>query len=294
MLGICCLLGLPSGELKLAATTKGAGLKAAATLAQKEPPVPKELLERVSFWAEKTLSTPLNYAAEETLRQTHFGGRGRSGGGQRIIISQYLNVRFGDSARDQQVFRDVVSVDGKSIQKDDALSAKWPKLEAAQSAQEINALVQDPLKYRMSPEYFSGLQRLVSRFAERNWEKMKYFFGQDTSDPPSRLVLIGYRQVEGEGLMIVDDQSVRPTGQAWIEPDDGHIVRIEEEFGVKDQRYSTAVEFVRAEEIGAWVPQTITVRFFEKGRLVLENAYSYAAFRPLRNSHSAAGNSNPR
>jgi hypothetical protein len=273
-------------------STSGAGH--AGAWPQREPPVQKELLERVSFWAEQLMAEPLNYAAEETLRQSHFGGKGRAGGGQRTILSQFITVRFGDSARDQAEFRDVYNVDGKPVQSEAELAAKWPKLAAAQSAQELGGLVQDGSKYRLSPERFTGLSRLAARFAERHWPKMKYFFAQDTSDPPSPHVLIGYRQVEGEGLMVVDDQAVRPAGQAWIEPDDGHIVRIEEEFSVKDSRYFTSVEFTKTDELGAWVPAAVTVRVFEKGRLTLENVYSYSNFRRLRAEQSGGSGSTPR
>ncbi len=261
---------------------------------QKEPPVPKELLERVAFWSEQYLAAQVNYAAEETLKQTVFSSKGRSGSGQRTIVSQYVSARFGESARDQGEFRDVISVDGKTIQDDGKLAAKWPKLAAAQSAQQIAALVEDPIKYRLSPERFTGLARLPLRFSERNWGKMKFFFAQDTSDPPSPHVLIAYRQVAGDGMMMVDDKPVLPSGQAWIEPDDGHIVRIEEEFGWKDERYYTSVEFDKAEALGSWVPQAVIVRFFEKGRLVLENSYTYTAFRVLHSEHSAGGSATPK
>lgn len=262
--------------------------------AQREPAVPKELLERVSDWAERLLAMPLSYSAQETLQQTHFGSKSKSGGGQRQIVSQYFSVRFPSNLRERVEFRDLISVDGKMLQSAEKRAVKWQKISAAQSPSDMSSLIEDPLKYRLSPERFTGLARLAGRFAERNWEKMKYFFGQDTSDPPSKEVLIAYRQMAGEGLMVVDDKAVYPSGQAWVEPDDGHIARIVEEFQVKDSRYYTEIEFGKSDTLDAWVPQNVIVRSFEKGRLILQNVYSYAAFQKITFEQTAGNNSSPR
>lgn len=258
----------------------GLGCAVPGAAAQKEPPVPKELLERVAAWAENFLNSPVSYAAEETLQQTHYGRRGTAGG-RRLIVADYFYVRSRTNPRETAELRDLLAVDGKPAQTTAEREAKWARIAAARSAAEIAALLTDPVKQRLSPERFAGLRRLAGRFAERNWERMKYFFAQDTSDPPSRHVLVGYRQVAGEGLMVVDDRPVAPRGQAWIEPDDGHIARIEEEFQLKDEAYYIAVEFGRPEELGAWAPTAVTVRVFEKGRMVLDNQYSYTNFRRL-------------
>jgi hypothetical protein len=221
-----------------------------------------------------------SYAADEELAQVQFS-RGGKAGAKRLVASDYFFVRFREGARDTAEFRDVVVVDGKIILSAAARSAKWPKLAAARTSTEFAALVEGVDKYRLAPEHFEGLARLASRFATRHHDKMKYFFAPDTSDPPSSDVLIGYRQVAGEGLMAAEDKSVFPNGQAWVNPNDGHINRIEEEFRVKDTLYYLAVEFIKPDELGAWVPQQITVRLIEKGRMAFENVYAYSNFRRL-------------
>jgi len=240
--------------------------------------VPKELLERTADWAERFLAEYGNYAAEETLEQTRWEGKRRTEV-KRQIVSDYFVVRLPETQREWQEFRDVLSVDGKEKLSDPARGAKWPKLSAAATRGEIVALVEDPLKYRLSPERFSNLGLLVSRLAERHRDKMRYFFAQDTSDMTSKHALVGYRQVAGAGLMEVEGKPVYPAGQAWVEPDDGHIVRIEEEFEHNRTRYSVAVDFAKSDELGAWVPEGVTVRIFEKGRLVQQNIYGYSNFR---------------
>jgi len=235
-------------------------------------------MERAGDRADRFLAEFGNYTAEETLEQIRWEGKRRTEV-RRRIVSDYFVVRLPENPRELQEFRDVVSVDDKEKLGSVARAAKWPKLVAAKTRAEIAALVEDPQKYRLFPEHFSNLGLLVSRMATRHQDKMKYFFAQDTSEGASRTALVGYRQVSGTGLMDVDGKPVYPSGRAWIEPDDGHIVRIEEEFEHDKTRYSVAVDYGLSDELNAWVVQSITVRIFEKGRLVMQNVYVYSNFR---------------
>lgn len=254
------------------------------SLAQREQTVSKELLERVGDWAEFYLDRSPSFAAEETLSQSQ---REKRGGLARVIVSDYFCLRLSSGSRDRGAFRDVLSVDGKEIQSSTKREAKWPRILAAKSWTEFATLVQGPGKYELAPEQFSGLDRLAGRLAVRYQGRMRYFYAQDTSDPPSPHVLIGYRQISGEGLAVVDGKPVAVSGQAWVDPDTGRIVRIEEEVQSKQARYWTAVEFAMAPPLDAWLPSTITVRVFEKGHLVLESVYSYSNFRSLPSDRPA-------
>ncbi|MCL5288043.1 MAG: hypothetical protein M1453_08645 [Acidobacteria bacterium] len=260
------------------------------SLAQREQTVSKELLERVGDWAEYYLDRSPSYAAEETLSQSQ---REKRGSAARKIVSDYFFVRLSSHPRDRSEFRDVLSVDGKQIQSSAKRDAKWPKLAAAQSFQEFSALVEGPGKYELAHEQFSGLDRLAARLAVRYQDRMRYFYAQDTSDPPSPHVLIGYRQQSGEGLAIVDGKAVPVSGQAWVEPNTGRIVRIDEEVSSKQARYWTSVEFALAPSLDAWLPATITVRVFEKGHMVLESVYAYSNFRSLSSDPRAASTAKP-
>lgn len=260
------------------------------SLAQREPPVQKELMERIGDWAEYYLDHFPSFAAEETLSQIQ---REKRGGAVRTIVSDYFFLRLTSGSRDRGFFRDVLSVDGKQIQSDAKRDAKWPKLAAAKSFQEFSALVEGPGKYELAPEQFSGLDRLASRFAVRYQDRMRYFYAQDTSDGPSRNVLIGYRQESGEGLAIVEGKAVQVSGQAWVDPDSGRIVRIEENLRSKDANYWIAVDFAAAAPLDAWLPSSITVRVIEKGRIALESVYEYSNFRSLFSDPRAAAVSKP-
>jgi hypothetical protein len=248
------------------------------SLAQREQTVSKELLERVGDWADSYLDSTLSFAAEETLMQTQ---REKRSGASRTIISDYFCLRLASGTRDRGSFRDVLSVDGKQIQSEAKREAKWTRLLAAKSWTEFATLVEGPGKYELAPEQFSGLDRLAGRLAARYQGRMRYFYAQDTSDPPSPNVLIGYRQISGDGLAVVDGKPVTVSGQAWVNPDTGRIVRIEEEVQSKQAHYWTAVEFAGAPPLDAWLPSTITVRVFEKGHMVLESVYTYSNFRSL-------------
>lgn len=263
---------------------------AAPALPQREPPVPRELIERVGEWAEQTLAAKQSYAAEELLVQTTFGKRGRS---TRQITSDYFRLFLAENPGAEVEARDTVNVDGEPRRSAAERDARFARVSAAQSLKDLAGVLDGPAGLRLAQEQFEGLWRMIGRLAPRHQGKMKYFFAPDTSDPPSRHTLIGYRQVQGEGLMLADGKAIPAAGLAWVDPDDGHIARIEEEFSVKNARYSTAVEFARPPELGTWVPSLITVRIFEKGRLALESQYSYSAFRRLRSEQVAGENANP-
>ncbi|HEX9759883.1 MAG TPA: hypothetical protein VGA40_03140 [Candidatus Acidoferrales bacterium] len=260
-------------------------LAAAPARAQREPRVPPELIERVGEWAERYLASFPAYAAEETLVQTRWDRSRRES--SRRIISVYMVMRLADNPRELAEFRDVVAVDEKIFQSPEERIAKWEKIAAARTRSEITALVEDPGRHRFSSDWFASLGLLVSRVATRHHSKMRYFFPADVSEVVTRNVLIGYRQNDGTGLMEIDGRAIYPMGTAWVEPDDGHVVRIEEEFEHKGKRYHIAVDFVESDEVGALTPGHIVVRFFERGRLTLQNSYTYSKFRPLGNAASS-------
>jgi len=243
------------------------GISAAApALAQREPPVQKELLERVGFWAEHYVKDPPEFTATETRREGRPGKRGVME--VREIVSRYVARREAES-------RETVSIDGRDV--------------AAGKHEERGPIL---------PESISGPLSLVSRLGRDTQLRMRYFFAADTADVEiaGDEVVIGYRPLEGEPLAEVDGKKVWGQGQAWVHPDDGHIVRAEELFEFKGARYSTAVEFFFEEELKAWVPRQVTVRVFEKGRMQAERIYVYSSFAPLGTSRAdtAAPSSKPK
>lgn len=238
---------------------------ASPSRAQREPPVQKELLERVGFWAERYLKDPPEFTATETRREGRPGKRGVME--TREVVSRYVARRDAEA-------RETVSVDGR---------------EAPAKAHENTG--------NLLPERISGPLSLVSRLARETQLRMRYFFAADTADVEvsGDEVVLGYRPLEGEALAEVDGRNVWGSGQAWVHPDDGHIVRAEETFEFKGTRYSTAVDFFFEEELKAWVPRQIVVRLFEKGRMQAERVYTYSSFGPLGASRAdtAAPSSKP-
>ena len=226
-----------------------------AVRAQREPPVPKELLERVGFWAERYLKAPPEYMAKETRQDGRPGKKG---------IWEVRQVVMQFTARGAWQGREMVSVNGGAARTD--------------SREETSGLL---------PERVSSPLELISRLAMANQERMRYFFAPDTSDVPTDEVLIGYRPEEGGRLAEVDGKSVWGTGQAWVHPDDGHIVRIEEQFEYKNTRYTTAVDFALDDVVKAWVPRQVVARIFEKGRMHAERIYTYTEFELLTAARAA-------
>lgn len=216
--------------------------------AQREPRAPKELVERVGAWAEVFLMYGPEYTAMETLEETR-GGKKPS---KRVTVAEYA-VRREDGGRLTES-RKLISVDGQDAKPGD----KLPDI--------------------------SGLHNpfvIASQLAERNASRMRLVFAQDTSDVGvgGDYILLGYRQVDGEGLAEVDGKPVYPRGQAWVDPNDGHIWRIADEVTHKDKRYTTTVEFSQENELKTWLPQQITIRVFGKGRMEQQVVINYSSFR---------------
>jgi hypothetical protein len=249
-----------------------------ALVQQREPPVPKELLDRTSWWVERFLAGYQGLAAEELLVQTRWDRRGRVSA-ERRIISDYFLVRF-PSAGELAELRDAVQVDERELASEAERRRKWPQLLAARSRAELAALVDDPEKHRLAPEVFGNLGLLATRFSERNRDRVRYFFAQDTSDAGAALTPVGYRQWDGASL-VAPDTDAYPAGVAWIDPDDGHIGRIVDEFKLKNAAYSVEVEYGPEPALGVWVPLRAIVRVFDKGRLAEQNVYSYFRYRRL-------------
>ena len=258
--------------------------------------MPKELLERVDAAAERFLAEYQNFAAVETLQQTLWTRGGKSAQ-KRQIVSEYWLLRLLSNPRELAEFRDVVSVDGQAKQDAALREQKRAKISAATPRGEIVALIEDPTKYRLGSERLANAALLVTRLTARHADKLRFFFAQDTSDVPTETVLLGYRQFTGDGLIEVDGAAVYPTGQAWVEPNTGRVHRIEEEFRQKNTRYWVAVEFGDERVAGAWLPQQITVRIFEKGKLAREDVYLYANYRRVDEegrAEAAAGPPKPK
>jgi hypothetical protein len=236
---------------------------AAPAWAQREPTVQKDLRERFGEWAEKFPAEIPNYTALETVEQVRFDKKGQ----QTDPVKAVFRYAF-RRASDKQEF-----IESRSAAEEPAQPGSGTKagLLAGRAGAAFGSLPSDG---------FEKMPLMVTRMALRNHERMRYFFVADETDTPNDFVIIGYRQIAGHGLMEVDRKAVFPSGRAWIDPEDGRLVRIEEEFGDKDTRYSIAVENGAAEK--GWLPQRVIVRLFEKGRLVAQNTHTYMEIHRLQ------------
>ncbi len=259
--------------------------KAVALPAQLELPVQKELLDRISFWVERFIENYEGWAAAESFEQTRWGKKSRPEA-RRVILSDYYLVRLppGGALRE---FRDLVAVDDKLLQSPEERQQKWPQLAAAATPEEFAALITDPARHRMDPGQFANLALLVTRFAERYRDRVKYFFAPERGDLPPEFVLVGYRQFAGEGLMDLAGKEVYPSGVAWVNANRGSITRIVEDLRQKNTEYTLTVEFEHHENLGAWLPGYAMVRILEKGRLRWQNEYRYRDYRRLPSASRA-------
>jgi hypothetical protein len=230
-----------------------ADLKFGAT-AQREPAAPKELVERVGAWAEVFLDRCPSFTAIETREEQRAGKKGILEN-KRTGLAEY-------SARRQD--------DGQVVESRKPMAAEGSAGEKGKHPEAA------PMDERSSP--FA----IVARVAERNQDRMKFVFAQDTSDPTlgvlSDYVLLGYRQIRGDALAELDGKGVYPRGQAWVDPDDGRIFRIEDEVSYKNLRQTTEVEFSRENPLQTWLPKQITIRTFAKGRLEQQVVITYSGF----------------
>lgn len=223
--------------------------------------MPKELVERVGAWAEVFLKRMPGYTAVETREETRPGKK--SSTGKRVTVAEYSARPEGDGQVVET--RKPISSDGRAAEKGKpSEDSSWP-----------------------TDRLYSPFA-LVARLAERNQYKMKFFFPQDTSEVASEYVLIGYRQTEGEGLAEVEGKAVYPRGQAWVNPDDGRIFRIEDEVLFKNTRYTTGIEFGRDNELKTWLPRQITARVFEKGRMEQQVVITYNGFNSVAADRAGA------
>ncbi len=279
-MALACMMA--AGEAT-SGTERCAGREAGGTAAaQRETPVPKELLERVADAGERFLTAYHSLAAEEILVQTKFNRKGQVET-QRRIVSDYAVLRLaGPNGNEVVELRDAVATDGKEIQDAQKRQTKWARLGEAATRAQLSSLFQEAPAHRLFREYFTGLTLLVTRFAARHREKMKFYFAPDSEDSSGKLVVLGYRQASGEGLMSLDGKAVFPNGRAWVDPDSGQIWRIEEWFdGEKSARFRVTLDFSVQHLPGRTVVTRIVVRMSVKGRLDTESEYSYTDHRSI-------------
>ncbi len=241
-----------------------AGLALAASVAaQREPTVQKDLRERFGEWAERFPAEMPSYTALEIIEQVRWDKKGQQ--------SDPIQARF------QYTFRRV----GEKLEYSEARTAAGEEATASDGAgRKLVSTNRLGGAFGNHPhDLFEKLPLLVTRMATRYHEMMRYFFVPDETDTPNNFVIIGYRQIAGNGLMEVDRKPVFPSGRSWIDPEDGRLIRIEEEFGNKDTRYTIAIDNGAAEK--SWLPEKITVRLFEKGRLIAQNTHTYSEIRKL-------------
>lgn len=229
--------------------------------AQREPTVQKDLRERFGEWADRFPAELPSYTALELVEQTRWDRKGQPSDPIRAAF-RYTFRRIAD----RQEF-----AESRSPAKEEG---------AAGHGAGANLVARASGSFGNHPvDIFEKLPLMVTRLALRNHERMRYFFVPEETETPNDYVVIGYRQIAGNGLMEVDRKSVFPAGRAWIDPEDGRLVRIEEEFGDRDTRYTIAID--NAKEEKGWLPERITVRLFEKGRLIAQNVHTYSDFRKL-------------
>ncbi len=232
--------------------------------AQREPTVQKDLRERFGDWAERFPAELPSYTALETVEQVRWDKKGQQTDPVKAVF-RYSFRRMGE----KQEFAESRSAAGETTGGDKSARANLVATSRASTA--FGSL---------PPDLFEKLPLMVTRMAARNHERMRYFFVPDETDTPNNFVIIGYRQIAGNGLMEVDRKPVFPSGRAWIDPDDGRLIRIEEEFGDRDTRFSIGIDNATGEK--DWLPERVTIRLFEKGRLVAQNTHTYTEIRKLQ------------
>jgi len=231
--------------------------------AQREPTVQKDLRERFGDWAERFPAELPSYSALETVEQTRWDKKGQQGEPVTAVF-RYTFRRTGEGNE---------FAESRSAVTAEAATDGGGKRNVVPSGRLGAAFGNHP------HDLFQKLPLMVTRLATRYHEIMRYFFVPDETDTPNNFVIIGYRQIGGNGLMEVDRKAVFPTGRAWIDPEDGRLIRIEEEFGDRDTRYTIAIDNSTGEK--GWLPERIIVRLFEKGRLVSQNVHTFSDFRKL-------------
>ena len=235
----------------------------AGVLAQREPTVQKDLRERFGEWAERFPAEMANYTALETIEQVRWDRRGQ----QTTPIVAMFRYTWRRAGEKQEL------VESRSVVKESDLPSGVSASSLVSAARAGSAFGNHP------HDLFEKLPLMVTRMALRNHERIRYFFVPDEAESTGDNVVIGYRQIGGTGLMVVERKDVFPSGRAWIDPDDGRLVRIEEEFSDRDTRYTVAIDNAVGEK--GWLPERITVRLFEKGRLIAQNVHTYTDIRKL-------------
>ncbi len=236
-------------------------LLAAVALAQREPTVQKDLRERFGDWAERFPAELPDYTAIETVEHVRWDKKGQQTEPIKAVF-QYTFRREGE----KKEFTESRS----AVAEESGVDGGKRNLIASRSNAAFGNHPHDT---------FEKLPLMVTRMATRYHEMMRYFFVPDETDTPSNFVIIGYRQTSGNALMEVDRKPAFPSGRAWIDPEDGRLIRIEEEFGDRDTRFTIAIDNATGEK--GWLPEKITVRVFEKGRLVSQNTHTFTNFRKL-------------
>jgi len=233
--------------------------------AQREPTVQKDLRERFGDWAERFPGDMPSYTALETVEQVRWDKKG--------LQTPPIQMSFRYTLRRVGEKQELVESRGPVAETSAAREGAGRNIVPA--GRSGGAFGNHPY------DLFEKLPLLVTRLATRYHEIMRYFFVPDETDTPNNFVVIGYRQIGGNGLMEVDRKPVFPSGRAWIDPEDGRLIRIEEEFGDRDTRYTLAIDNGANEK--GWLPERITIRLFEKGRLVAQNVHTYSDFHILPN-----------
>lgn len=233
------------------------------TRAQREPTVQKELRERFGEWAERFPAELPSYTALETIEHVRWDRKGQQTDPVKVAF-RYSFRRLGEKRE---------FAESRAAAKEEVTAGDGAKSNLVVSSRASAAFGNLP------HDAFEKLPLLVTRMALRNHERIRYFFAQEETETPTNFVIVGYRQMSGNGLMEVDRKAVFPSGRAWIDPEDGRLVRIEEEFSDKNTRFSIAIDNTGDEK--DWLPARITIRLFEKGRLIAQNVHTYTDVRKL-------------
>ncbi len=245
-----------------------------------------ELLVRVGRYVKATEARLAVIVGEETYHQDVWTRRRAQHTASRVIRSETLFMSVAQDGTGWLSVRNVLSVDGRSIQDSKGRLERILKSPGLDYLSQLRLLKAESARYDIGNLLrTTGNPMLVFRFL-LPLNQHRFTFGSYHSERVDSIdvVKVSFDEREAPTAIDFDGQDVLSHGAIWVRPDDGTIVRTRLQLRTRTQvDIAVDVTFSHDSRLDEWVPHRMD-ESYEDGREQTTCTATYANFRRFETS----------
>ena len=255
----------------------------------KTDPALKSLLAKAGAYAVGYRKLCRELVAEERMTQKEYDRKGRLKN-QRSFISDYLFVALPSDPELTVEFRDVVSIDGKPVPRQNQGLLELFRNKSSNAFEEARRVTKESTKYNLGRDRTSNMVNFCLSFLLPPFQRViEYQSLPAENSAEGDHLIVQFRELTDEtALRAVTPLGRKPIpsqGRIWLSKPDAKVLKIDFTFKKDEEWYSTAGRYLSEYQLGVdnlLLPYRFEEYFYDvkhPERVLFESVATYSNFR---------------